>query len=769
MVRYNLRKISIIYLVPFLFFFSSVKGQIIVRDIQKISSIKGGFPNNLDNNDRFGTALSPIGDLDNNGVSDLVVGVVNDDDGGPDRGAIYILYLNTDNTVKSYKKISSIAGNFTGPIGNYSSFGIAAEAIGDINGDGIVDIAVGANYDSEAKHQEGAVWILFLNNDGTVQSHQKINSIHGNFNRTLPSLASFGSAICSLGDLNGDGVNDIAVGAYRDNSSTSSKTGAIYILFLNKDGTVKSSKKIAESEGGFTGSLNYEDYFGGQVAPIGDLDNDDVVDIAVSAFVDDDGGNAKGAVWVLFLNPNGSVKANQKISSISGNFQGKLNVGDFFGASLTSLGDINNDGIPDLAVGADRDKDSGTSKGAVWILYLTRNGTVSGFQKISDKEGCFTDYLKTGDHFGGSIAVINNPGNEGIITLAVGAVLDDDGGEDRGAVYMLTLDKLNAPNAGNDVHVCDGSVILNAEDHDKKFSGKWSVLIGSGKILEPDNSNTEVVNLSDGKNSFTWSISNGTCQLEDTVTVFYELSTDAFAGEDQILCSDSTFLDASQLNNDYQGEWQVLKGEGSVIESKNSFSKVIGLSPGENKFIWAVKNLYCSDSDTVTITYDDTSTILQAGEDKISCKNQMNFEAFEIPLDSKGVWEVISGDAEINDPSDPFSEVINLTHGENSFIYNVSECRGYKLKVIYNPLNSTHFPNVITPNNDNKNDYLFFQNIEDYPQSELTIVNRWGKVILETRGYLNNWDCKNCVSGVYFYRLKVNECLDYKGPVHVLK
>ena len=67
-------------------------------------------------------------------------------------------------------------------------------------------------------------------------------------------------------------------------------------------------QKISSTQGGFTGILDLHDYFGTSVASLGDLDFDGVVDLAVGAFADDDGGTEYGAVWVLLLNADGTVK-----------------------------------------------------------------------------------------------------------------------------------------------------------------------------------------------------------------------------------------------------------------------------------------------------------------------------------------------------------------------------------------------------------------------------------------------------------------------------
>ncbi len=150
--------------------------------------------------------------------------------------------------------------------------------------------------------------------------------------------------------------------------------GAMWVLFLNTDGTVKAHQKISETEGGFTGSLDSGDAFGVRLGFLGDLDGDGVDDLSVGAGGDDDGASSSGAVWLLFLNPDGTVKAHQKISSTEGGFTGVID-GSAFGKAGASLGDLDGDGVGDLAVGAWQDDDgcpggNDCNTGAMWVLFL---------------------------------------------------------------------------------------------------------------------------------------------------------------------------------------------------------------------------------------------------------------------------------------------------------------------------------------------------------------------------------------------------------------
>lgn len=123
---------------------------------------------------------------------------------------------------------------------------------------------------------------------GEVKWHQKISSEYGNFEDTLDNQDAFGKGT-ALGDLDGDGVVDLAVGVYGDDD-IGIDHGAVWILFLDNDGTVKARQKISETQGNFTGTLEYRDWFGFSITSLGDLDGDAVIDIAVGAFGDDDEG-----------------------------------------------------------------------------------------------------------------------------------------------------------------------------------------------------------------------------------------------------------------------------------------------------------------------------------------------------------------------------------------------------------------------------------------------------------------------------------------------
>ena len=438
MIRIN-RKLSIAILILVLQAFPTFSQNdcFRVKWHQKIATNRGNFSVILDNGDSFGRSVAKLGDLNGDGFGDIAVGAINDDDGGSNVGAIYILFLDANGQVQSHQKISNLAGGLTPTLGNSDIFGTSIHQIGDLDNDGVPDLAVGAPWDDDGGSDKGAVYILYLNSNGTVKSQAKISQLSGGFTGTLTNGNRFGIGIASIGDLDGDGINDLAVGASNDNDGGTER-GAVWILFLNQNGTVKSHQKISSLSGGFSGPLDNGDFFGNNIAAISDFNGG--FDIAVAAAKDDDGGTDKGAVYILSLDTNGTVKSEQKISSTAGGFTGVLNTGDIFGDAVSAIGDLNADGTVDLVVAASLNDDGGNDRGAVWLLLMNPNATVKQDIKISDLEGNFIGNLQNDDIFGHAVAGLGDYNNDGYTDIAVGAY-DDVGGTDKGAVWLLTLEQ----------------------------------------------------------------------------------------------------------------------------------------------------------------------------------------------------------------------------------------------------------------------------------------------------------------------------------------
>lgn len=402
---------------------------------QKFSDTTG---TSFDDNDRFGECVAYLGDVDGNGIGDLATSTL-DDDAGADAGAAWVLRMDRDpitqrDEAPNVVKIRDGLGDFW-PLqqGPGDRFGQCGDGIGDLNGDGVPDLAVGSE-----QAGEGVVWILFLRSNGTVRAERRIASGAWGFPTGVVAPGEhFGRDIARLGDVDGDGVVDIAVGAQL-HADDGVVPGGVFILFLERDGYVKGYQEITRSTVPSLG-LDHDDRFGLGVTGPGDIDGDGIPDLVAGALLDDDAGSGAGAAYVLLLNADGTVKSHTKLGDAA--VGGGLDADDRFGIGLTGTGDLDGDGVPDLAVGAYRDDDGGSNQGAAYLILLNADGSAKGFHKISATAGGFTGPLDPGDELG--IDLESWVGEGGQRKLAIGARSDDDGGTNRGALYILDIAALS--------------------------------------------------------------------------------------------------------------------------------------------------------------------------------------------------------------------------------------------------------------------------------------------------------------------------------------
>ncbi|MCP3915013.1 MAG: hypothetical protein GY711_05620, partial [bacterium] len=369
-----------------------------VAVLDKIGNTTGGLATTLGAGDFFGQEVTGIGDLDDDGIEDIAVGAFRDDDGAPNAGAIYVILMNFDGSVKAEQKISATSGGFLGDavtgdqLAAFDEFGISVAALGDYDGDGNTELAVGAPGDDA---NTGAVWVLYLNDNGTVKSN-KTRRITQLVPWSPTPGARFGTSVAGIGDIDTNFVGDLAVGAPSDSASGQSK-GAVYIIPMFSNGTPDFSSQISEGLGGFTGQLDF-DSFGAAVCDLG------VNHIVVGAPADDDGGSNTGAIYVLEHNLSGTVQSFTKISQTSGGFSSQLDDFGFFGFSIEEIRTGISDNAPDLLVGAPLSNDGGTSQGAMWILFMDFSENLRGEVKISATTGGFTGTIDPGDKFGSGVA-----------------------------------------------------------------------------------------------------------------------------------------------------------------------------------------------------------------------------------------------------------------------------------------------------------------------------------------------------------------------------
>ena len=288
-------------------------------------------------NGQFGNSLA-IGDLNGDGKGEIAVGASNENVGANGfQGRVYV-FSGID---------GSLLFTLNTPNPQASAYFGTSVAIGDVNGDGNGEIAVGASYETVgANGSQGRVYVFSSAGDSVLFTLDTPN----------PQAAPhFGNSL-AIGDVNGDGKGDIAVGAYHEAVGANSFQGRAYV-FSGADQSLLFTLNTPAPQSGA--------YFGNCVA-IGDVNGDDKGDIAVGAPDETVGGTGTQGRAYVFSGADGSLLATLDTPDPRANA--------YFGFSL-GIGDVNGDGRGEAAVGEYQYYGSNQDQGRAYIFSFTASGT----------------------------------------------------------------------------------------------------------------------------------------------------------------------------------------------------------------------------------------------------------------------------------------------------------------------------------------------------------------------------------------------------------
>ncbi len=452
----------------------------------------------------FGASVSSAGDVNGDGFNDLIIGAKNESNGHTNEGAVYIYHGNgfgVDPTYAAKLEVNQMS----------ATLGSAVTTAGDLNGDGYDDIAVAAMEYNNPTVDEGAVFIHYGSPTG-------INPIIGVLLESNQGSAKFGNSVGGGGDFNSDGYDDLVIGAFEyDNGQTNE--GRVYIYMGSSTGLITTpaltlENDQANSKFGYAvdvaGDINgdgYEDIiigaqlfdngqtnegrayiyygsasgittvdaatiernqanadFGQSVSGAGDVNSDGFDDVIIGAPYFNNGDGAEGIVSVYYGSATGIdlltdiiLEANQANAA--------------FGWAVSECGDFDNDGYDDFLVGANT-FDHGESNEGMAFLF---RGSASGI------DGSISMTFETNQatsNFANALSGASDLNNDGYDDLMIGAYQYDNGSNNEGvvdvyfgstcspAVYYQDLDEDDFGNGLFSVTACNSTPGFVLDDND---------------------------------------------------------------------------------------------------------------------------------------------------------------------------------------------------------------------------------------------------------------------------------------------------------------
>ena len=463
--------------------------------------------------DELGASVSGAGDINGDGLADLIVGAYAGDDGGTNAGEAYILYgkAGTDGTQFGIPETTEARRQLidTEELAPADGFvlqghvagdwlGRSVAGAGDINGDGLDDLIIGADGSDGGGSGAGAAYIVYGKaaaegtQDGTqfgtkVEKRQVLDTTNlgpaaGFIVQGDAGNDALGVSVAGAGDVNGDGLNDLIIGAIGSNDG-GSMAGAAYIVYGKTDtggtqfGEEINGRQILDTTGlmqadGFKiqGDV-INDQLGVSVSGAGDINGDGVGDLIIGADRGQDRGVWAGEAYIIYGKTGTSRQAvdTTNLAPADGFIiqgdetdnalaEGQTLPGDQLGFSVAGAGDVNGDGLDDLIVGAPRG-DDGTptpghsDSGEAYIIYgkAGTNGLQFGTAEaggamrqtldtslLAPADGFILQGHDIGDQVGHSVAAAGDINGDGLADLIAGALFDNNRSETfAGGAYII--------------------------------------------------------------------------------------------------------------------------------------------------------------------------------------------------------------------------------------------------------------------------------------------------------------------------------------------
>lgn len=411
-------------------------------DLSSLNGANGAVLSGAAVEDNAGQSVSSAGDLNGDGISDLVIGAPCATTGQICAGAAYVVYGKQQGLPNplNLSAITDASGIVVRGENVFDFVGNSVGVAGDLNGDDFEDLIIGASESSLNASYAGAALVVFGTDQGLpgTLNMSELDGSNGFIVLGNHPNSSTGSSVSGAGDVNGDGFDDVVVGA------PFTLNGSAYVAFGGSQ--FDGSLSVANLDGGngfVINGINEGDELGRSVAGAGDINGDGSDDLIIGAALAGSEGAYAGAAYIIFGQPQGQLwSPTFDPSGLDGN-NGFVIVGqvqfDNLGWSVAAAGDINGDGVGDIIVGAPLADPNGSESGATYVVFGSDQGFASAVEVagLNGTNGFAIHGAAAGDRSGESVSAAGDINGDGVDDLIIGAPGADPHGDASGASYVV--------------------------------------------------------------------------------------------------------------------------------------------------------------------------------------------------------------------------------------------------------------------------------------------------------------------------------------------
>jgi len=417
-----------------------------------------------------GAAKGPVADFNGDGYLDLAIGVPGKDvNRRAEAGGVQVIYGSANGLAAIGNQFwTQDSPGIVGASALADQFGFAV-ATGDLNGDGYADLAVGVPGKSSPVEHAGGVEVMYGSAGGLTAAGNQF------WTQSSPGILGseqvgdgFGSSL-AIGDFNGDGYADLAVGVPFDNVGRKRHPGAVNIIYGSASGLTVAGNQLWNLDSpGVLGTAHAGDLFGFSLAT-GDFNHDGFADVAVGAPGEGPPQSA-GAVTVLYGSASGlATTGNQLWTQNSPGIIGVAAPFDLFGYSLAA-GDFSGNGFDDLAIGVPFEEIGGApSAGGANVIYGSAAGLTASGNQFWSQAGPILNSPQPYDEFAFSL-VAGDFNGDGRADLAAGVPGERVSGRPgAGAVNVIYGSPTGLTPAGNQFWSQDSPGVIDVAEPWDRF------------------------------------------------------------------------------------------------------------------------------------------------------------------------------------------------------------------------------------------------------------------------------------------------------------